>query len=166
MSTEKARALEGPVTVVARTPSFLERYDAKFGIPSQKFMRHIMRATMAGCPWNSLAWFVAYRENRAKARGLTLRNFEVYSLEDYRKFSDGTMGAPMPAVVSDHIEAVRGEFPDVTVRVHAHPWDDPIVEYVDEQSGEHLFGIAWRRDVGRNYTIYPESRRRIGRLFG
>lgn len=166
MSTQTQKSLQGAVDVVARTPTFLERYAEKFGMPSQDRMRHIMRATIAGCAWNTSSWTLARRERARLASKNEPIPFQIFSLKEYSAFGSGTMGAPMPVHVSDHIKAVKAEFPGTAVRIHAHPWDDPLVEYLDETTGESLFAMAWRRNAGGVVTLYPRPRSRWLKFLG
>jgi hypothetical protein len=156
MSTAEMRSHSGPVDVRHFPPknSFADRLtQAGFFVPDQAQMRQMMLATAVHLPWSAKLETIEAAQRNPPAKGW--QAFRTYTLAAYASVPQSSMGAPMPAEVSAHIEAVREEFPEAGVRLHAHPFDDPFVEF--ELGGEKVITMAWRRFIGGDYALFPAA---------
>lgn len=150
MSDSQSRALTGPVTVLERPLTFRERYEAKFGMPDQEYMKRIMRASSLGVLWDSTDEELIRAEETRLAEP-----FQIFTLKEYDLLDNHKMGAPMPPQVRQHVAEVQKVFPEVKVRIHALRIEDPVVEY--QLDGESVFGKAWLREGHRVLVIYPTA---------
>jgi hypothetical protein len=151
MSTQANRSLAGPGTVVEFPPSFVTRLtEAGFNVPDQDRMLQMKRATAIGLPWTASDHEIDVIERKT----VVIVPFTIFSLDEYAQVRDNEMGAPMPESVGEHIRDVMRHFPGAEVRIHAHPKDDPFVEFVLD--GQSVFTKAWLRNYIHGVQIYPK----------
>ena len=155
MSTVAQRSLSGPVQIIEfpSPQSFADRYVAAgFFLPDQATMKLMMRATAAGLPWSAPEKIVESTEHNTPRCARV--EFIIFSAREYADIPFCTFGAPMPLSIADHINKVKDEFPEATVQLHAHPFEDPFVEFTLD--GESILTAAWRRTPGK-CEIYPRG---------